>query len=201
VRKEIIWNVCMFVVLVAGFAMASYIFKITSFQSMAPFRSGALAVLPLILFNLLNYNRSLKNKMVHLIDSGRQWLAEDRKNEPPVEKEVAELISENGKEAYSGGLKNIILIQSSSNYIEIIYREGRAVRRQLIRQTLTKAEMTLSGLPNFMKCHRCMLVNIDQINKITGKLPNVTLEADGLDFQIPVSRQRVNVFKKALASR
>jgi hypothetical protein len=201
IRKELIWNACMFVVMIAGFALAAHLFNISSFQSMTLVRSGAMALLPLILFNLLNYNRSLKNKVVQVIDTGRNWLAEERKTTPPPEIEKITLKSENGKEIYNGGLENIILIQSSSNYIEIIYRDGPVVKRQLIRQTLVKVEKMLELVPNILKCHRGTLVNIAQVSKIRGKLPNVTLEVEGLGFQVPISRQRVALFKKLIAVR
>ncbi|MFZ4465170.1 MAG: LytTR family transcriptional regulator DNA-binding domain-containing protein, partial [Bacteroidales bacterium] len=117
------------------------------------------------------------------------------------DKETIKLESDNGKESYSGGLDNIILIQSASNYIEIFFRDGASVRKQLIRQTLSKVEESISGLPNMIKCHRCTIVNIDQINRLTGSSPNVSLEIDGLDFRIPVSRQRVGHFRKLIASK
>jgi DNA-binding LytR/AlgR family response regulator len=201
IKKELIWNSCMFVIMISGFAFAAFAFGISSFESLSLFRSGALALLPLVLFNLMNYNNSLKTSVVNAIDSGRHWLAEERKNAQQTDKETIKLESDNGKESYSGGLNNIILIQSASNYIEIFFRDGASVRKQLIRQTLSKVEESISGLPNMIKCHRCTIVNIDQINRLTGSSPNVSLEIDGLDFRIPVSRQRVGHFRKLIASK
>jgi hypothetical protein len=201
IKKELIWNSCMFVILIAGFALAAYIFKISSFQSLTLFRSGALAVLPLVLFNLLNYNRSLKTKVVQVIDSGRHWLAEERKTQVNPEGEDILLISENGKETYTGGIGNIVLIQSASNYIEIFYRSGNEIRKQLIRQTLSTVEKLLKSTPNIRKCHRCCLVNTDQIDRIIGTSPNVMLEINDLGFSIPVSRQRVSEFRKVLINK
>ena len=201
IKKELIWNTCMFAVMITGFALGAFVFGIYSFEPMSLFRSGALALLPLVLFNLMNYNNSLKNSVVNAIDSGRHWLAEERKNAHQINKETIRLESDNGKDAYTGGLDNIILVQSASNYIEIFFRDGASVRKQLIRQTLSKVEESISGLPNMIKCHRCTIVNIDQINRLTGSSPNVSLEIDGLDFRIPVSRQRVGHFRKLIASK
>ena len=79
VRKELIWNVGMFAVLIFGFTFTALVFNISSMKSLTVFRSGALALLPLVLFNLVNYNHSLKSKVAQVIDSGRHWLAEERK--------------------------------------------------------------------------------------------------------------------------
>ena len=199
VRKEIIWNFCMFAALIVGFTITVMIFGITSMQSLTLFRSGALALLPLVLFNLVNYNHSLKSKVNQVIDSGRHWLAEERKGAHTTSREHIRIESENGKEVFDNDLKNVILIQSASNYIEIFYREGTLVRKQMIRQTLNNVESALSKFSSIKKCHRCCLVNLNQISRLTGSSPNFTLEAIGLDFRIPVSRQNVSVFRKLLA--
>jgi hypothetical protein len=201
IRKELIWNGAMLIVLIAGFSLSAFIFSISSFQSLTLFRSGALAMLPLVLFNLMNYNRSLKVKAAQVIDSGRHWLAEERKSAQIAKNEHIVIVSENGKEMYTGGIGNIMLIQSASNYIEVFYRDGFQVRKQLIRQTLSVVEEVLEGLPNMRKCHRCTLVNIDQVSRLIGSSPNVTLEIDGLDFRIPVSRQRVALFRKLIKEK
>jgi hypothetical protein len=201
VRKELIWNAGMFAVLITGFTLTAMVFRISGMESLTFFRSGALALLPLVLFNLLNYNNSLKLKVTQVIDSGRHWLAEERKGAHMVLKESIRLESENGKEVFEQDVKNIVLIQSASNYIEIFYREGTIIRKQMLRQTLNNVESVVSKYPNFEKCHRCCLVNLNQVSRLTGSSPNYTLEAIGLDFHIPVSRQNVAKLRKLIQSQ
>jgi DNA-binding LytR/AlgR family response regulator len=201
VRKELIWNIWMFAIMITGFTLTAMVFRISGMQSLTFIRSGALALLPLILFNLANYNNSLKSKVSQVIDSGRHWLSEEIKGTHPVASEHVRIESENAKEVFEEDLKNIVLIQSASNYIEIFYREGAVIRKQMIRQTLSKVESLLSGFQNIKKCHRCCLVNIDQISRLTGISPNYTLEANGLDFRIPIARQNVTKFRKLLLSK
>ena len=118
-----------------------------------------------------------------------------------MENEPIRIESDNGKEVFEEHLKNIILIQSASNYVEIFYREGAVVRKQMIRQTLSNVESRLTGFLNIIKCHRCCLVNIDQISRLTGISPNYTLESNGLDFRIPVARQNVARLRKLLSKK
>ena len=202
VRKEMIWNAWMFAILVLGFTLTAKVFRISGMESLTFFRSAALALLPLVLFNLSNYNNSLKSKVSQVIDSGRHWLAEERKgvHALPTSEQIR-IESDNGKEVFEEDLKNIILIQSASNYIEIFYREGAVVRKQMIRQTLSKVESQLSGFHNIKKCHRCCIVNINQVSRLTGISPNYTLEANGLDFRIPIARQNVTKFRKLISSK
>jgi len=201
VRKEMVWNAGMFAILILGFTLTALAFDISGLKTLTVFRSGALALLPLVLFNLVNYNNSLKTKVVQVIDSGRHWLAEERRTGAQSSNEIVRIESENGKEVFEKELKTIVLVQSASNYIEIFFREGNVVRKQMIRQTLNTVENNLSGFPNIKKCHRCCLVNLEQISRISGSSPNFTLEADGLGFHIPVSRQNVAKFRKLLSSR
>jgi hypothetical protein len=201
VRKEMIWNVWMFAILILGFTLTAKVFRISGMESLTFFRSAALALLPLILFNLANYNNSLKSKVSQVIDSGRHWLAEERKGTHIIDNVHIKIESENTKEVFEEDLKNIILIQSASNYIEIFYREGAVIRKQMIRQTLSKVESLLSGFQNIKKSHRCCLVNIDQISRLTGISPNYTLEAKGLDFRIPIARQNISKFRKLLSAK
>jgi glucan phosphoethanolaminetransferase (alkaline phosphatase superfamily) len=203
VRKEIIWNTLIFALLIVGFTLTAYVFKIPELKTLTLFRSGALALLPLVLFNLVNYNISLKSKVVQVIDSGRHWLAEERKTNlnPTQANSLVRIESENGKETFESELKAIILIQSASNYIEIFYREGNRVRKQLLRQTLNQAQTRLAGHDEIVKCHRCCLVNTSEISRISGTSPNYTLEAEGLDFPIPLARQHVARFRKILSAK
>jgi hypothetical protein len=201
IYKELIWNTFIFTVLIAGFSIAASLFRISSFQSLTIFRSGALALLPMILFNLVNYNRSLKTRVVKVIDSSRHWLAEERKDAHYIDKDQIRIESENGKEIYSGGIDNIILVQAAGNYVEIFYRDGDLVRKFLIRKTLSGMESLLAALPNFKKCHRSTIINMDQVSRLSGSFPNVVLEADGLGFRVPVARHRIVQFRKLIKGK
>lgn len=188
----------MFATLVLGFTMTALIFKYESQVSLTLFRSGALALLPLVLFNLLNYNHSLKAKVAKAIESGRHWLNDEHKANEITDLEKVHIVSENGKDVFDKNLKDIVLIQSANNYIEIFYREGDKIRRQILRQTLHTAEKQLNKFEIIKKCHRCCLVNTDQITRLAGAASNYTLEVEGLGFSIPLSRQKVIEFRSLL---
>lgn len=202
IRKELIWNASMFVMLAVSFALTALLFNIQGMISLPLFRSGALALLPLVLFNIVNYNTALKEKFRKAVDSGKQWLS-DEPDGPVKKKEERKVIiqSENGKEVFNKNLNDIVLIQSASNYIEIFYREHASIRKRLLRKTLHAAENHLAEFEAIKKCHRCCLVNMDQIKQLVGAPSNYFLEVDGLDFRIPLSRQKVAEFKKLLALR
>ena len=196
IRKEIIWNLGMFIVLIAGFSLSALMFEIADMQSLTLFRSGALALLPLVLFNMMNYNHILKNKVVKVFDSGRHWLEEQDKTSSANKIHPVRIISENGREIFDNKLENLVLIQSAGNYIEVFYRKDGLIRRQLLRQTLSSVEALLKSFPEIIKCHRCCLINSQYVLRITGTSPAHTLELEGLDFQVPVARQKAAELRK-----
>jgi hypothetical protein len=199
IKKELIWNLCMLVTLALSFATTAIFFHIQGLLSLTVFRSGALAVLPLVLFNLLNYNRSLKDKVAKAIDSGRHWFNEEHQKPDETTPKTVHIESDNGKEIFNKALKDVVLIQSASNYIEIFYREGAKIHKQLMRQTLQKAEAKLDQFEVIKKCHRCCLINLEQISRLSGTPSNYVLVVEGLDFQIPLSRHKVAEFRKLLS--
>ena len=196
IRKEIIWNLGMFIALIVSFSLSALLFEIPDMQSLTVFRSGALAMLPLVLFNIVNYNHALKNKVVQVFDSGRHWLEEQDKSSKVTKAQPVKIVSENGREIFEDNLENIVLIQSAGNYIEVFFRKDGLIRRQVIRQTLSSVESLLLEFPDMIKCHRRCLINRLHVKRISGTSPAYNLEVEGLDFQVPVARHKAAELRK-----
>ena len=143
IRKEMIWNVWLFINLFIIFTILAWLLRKIEFTDLPMFRTGALALLPLVLFNMINYNHSLKDKVVSVIDSGRHWFKEEKQlttNLPEIK-----LIGENGKDVFRASQDNIILIHSSGNYVEIYWKENQIKRKKLFRQTFAFVEDSLGN--------------------------------------------------------
>lgn len=209
IKKEIIQNICMFIFLSASFGVLAYFLKVKYMQhSMPMLLSGALALLPIVLFNLSNYNNSLKLKMVKMFDSGKHWLAEEKKHletgkpkhtEPVVTNATVVFTSENLKEIMSYNTDDIIVLRSSGNYVEIYYQNGKSVSKNLIRQTLSNLEETLAEFPQFVRSHRSYLINTKYSMKLSLVSGNYSLTMHGIDFEIPVSRNKHAQIRKSIS--
>jgi|GEM_PF-546102 len=198
IKKEIIQNICMFLFLSFSFGLLAYIFKIEFINYSYPwFYTSALALLPIVLFNLSNYNNSLKMKVVKVIDTGKHWLAEERKSD----QHMVTLVSENSKESLKYDAEKIVLLKSGGNYVEIYYLDGNLVKKSLIRQTLSNIENLLTVYPNMVRIHRCCLVNSSFINKVISAAGSYSLQLKGIDFDIPVSRNKVSELKILMADK
>jgi hypothetical protein len=200
IRKELIWNFWMFINLFVVFTFMAWLAKTTSYTDLPYFRTGALSLLPLILFNLISYNRSMKEKVVNMIDSGKSWLKDELNSyQNPPEQESVHLVAENKKQAFAEEVERVILIHSSGNYVEIYWIDRKqAVRRRLFRQSFTNVEKALESSDVMMKCHRCWMVNINKVIKLKRSSNGYHLEMDGIEFQIPVSRNWIALFKGKL---
>lgn len=200
IKKELIWNFWMFLNLFFVFTMLAWLAKTLSYTDLPFFRTGALSLLPLILFNLISYNLSLKMKVVNMIDSGKSWLKEEMNSfQNETDQESVHLIAENKKQAFAEEVERVLLIHSSGNYVEIYWIDRKqAVRKRLFRQSFTNVEKALETSDVMLKCHRCWMVNINKVTRLRRSPNGSSLELDRIDFTVPVSRNRVSVFKEKL---
>jgi hypothetical protein len=193
IRKEMIWNIWLFSNLFVIILLLVWLLRKNEFIDLPLFRTGALALLPLVLFNLINYNLSLKSKVVSVFDTGRQWFKEEQKKHENIPE--LKLTAENGKDVFTAPQNDVILIHSSGNYIEIYWKERQVIRKTLFRQTFTFVEKFLNESSDFKKCHRCWLVNLKKADRLTRNTKGHFLGIDSLDFNIPVSRNYINYIR------
>lgn len=202
IRKEIIWNIWMFANLFALFSFMAWVARRTSFTDLPLFLTGALSLLPLILFNIISYNIMLRNKVVSVIDSGKNWLREEREhlmNQNQIQKKIR-IVAENGKDIFEERAENILMIHSSGNYIEIFRADSKGgYRKKLFRQSLAHVEQMLKDSDEFKKCHRCWMVNLNRVGALNGNSKGYSLSIGGTDLTIPVSRNYIAEFRDRLS--
>lgn len=109
-----------------------------------------------------------------------------------------EFNSENGSETMTLTVATIAFIKSADNYVEIVYRQGDAFKRSLIRNTMKNIELQLKDYSVFIRCHRAWIVNRLHIEKLTRRNNNHWITIRGYQEQIPVSRQYLMTVKDLL---
>lgn len=208
IRKEIIWNSWMFFNLFSLFVLMAWVARQMNFTILPLLRTGSLALLPLLLFNIISYNRALLNRLTNAIDSGKNIFKEEtretvlpkaQKEEkaPMKAEELFSLLAENGNDRFEKKSGQVLCIRSSGNYIEIFWLDERkSIRKILFRQSLINTERALGEGSQFKRCHRCWIVNTDKITAITGNAKGYQLELEACDFKVPVSKNYSNQFNK-----
>ena len=198
IRKEMVWNVWLFSNLFIIFSLMAWFVKQIEFTDLPVFRTGALALLPLVLFNLISYNHSLKVTVVNVLDNSRKHWFREEKPEIAVKHDL-KLYAENGKDVFSARMEDILVFHSSGNYIEIFWLENQIKRKKLFRQTFAFVEQYMKDKPDFKKCHRCWMVNLKKIEALSGNSKGYFLEMNKLGFKIPISRNYISNFRGLLS--
>jgi DNA-binding LytR/AlgR family response regulator len=109
-----------------------------------------------------------------------------------------EFPSENYSENISLRISEVALIKSADNYVEIVYKEGEAFKKKLIRNTLKNIEIQVKQYSNFLRCHRICIVNLHYIEKLSRRNHNHWLTIKGFEEPVPVSRQYLLKLKEAV---
>ena len=94
----------------------------------------------------------------------------------------------NPKNNYMFNPRNIICISSNDNYITVVTIKGDVVNKMHIRGTLKAVESDLKKNSQFLRCHKCFIVNLKYVDRAAGNVQNMKLILSKSDIEIPVSR-------------
>ena len=82
----------------------------------------------------------------------------------------------------------IAWLSAADNYVQVFYFEKGALKNRMFRTTLKKMEEVLSNCPQFFRCHRTYIVNLEMVREVSGNAQGYRLHLNGVDTTIPVSR-------------
>ncbi len=114
--------------------------------------------------------------------------------------EHIELVSENRAEKLALASSELIFVKSSENYVEIQSFAGGTITKKLLRTTFKSIEDQLKPFSQMIRCHRSYIINMDHIIRLHREYGRIFLKMNGLEEDIPVSRQYFLGIKNALES-
>ena len=114
--------------------------------------------------------------------------------------EHIELLSENRSERLIMESSELILIKSAENYVEIHYLSGGNGTKKLLRATFKSIEDQLIPFSQMIRCHRTCIINMDHVIKLQKEYGRIYLKMNGIEEEIPVSRQYLLGIRNALGS-
>lgn len=112
-------------------------------------------------------------------------------------KELINLKSDSGKDIISISKDAILFVEAQDNYVAIQYLGGDTSKRELLRTTMKTLEEKLEPY-SIVRCHRSFMVNINNINKVTGNAHKLNLYVTNSRLPVPVSRSYVSKIKLLL---
>ena len=98
------------------------------------------------------------------------------------------LLGENKDEQLELPLHELQYLSSAGNYTEVIWGKEGNVQKKLLRSSLSRLEDQLKEVESIKRCHRSFLVNLAQVEQITGNAQGYLLHLKEQPHQVPVSR-------------
>lgn len=102
----------------------------------------------------------------------------------------------NQKNEYRFNPKDIVYLCSNDNYVTIVTMKSDVQNKTTIRGTLKSAESELRKNSRFLRCHKCYIVNLDFVERVTGHNQSMKIKLLPSGMEIPVSRSKADHVNK-----
>jgi hypothetical protein len=116
------------------------------------------------------------------------------------------LASDNGKERLSLQPDQLLYVESVGNYVEVHWLNlgeppHRTTQKTILRSTLKDVADALAVYPQFFRCHRAYLVNINAVCRTEGNARGYQLRVTDSAASVPVSRSYLEAFDARFSAR
>lgn len=138
-------------------------------------------ILPIIIFILSIENYLIKKRLNTPFENINSEI--EKKNE-----EIITIKSDNIKESLKINIHDFICAEANDNYSCIYFNHSDKVSKVLLRLTLKNLENQFKNYSFINRCHKSYVININQIENIVGSSQNHKIIMNGIDIQIPASR-------------
>lgn len=91
----------------------------------------------------------------------------------------------------------VLFLESADNYVAIHFLDKDGLSKKLIRSSLSRIEEELKNFPNFLRCHRSFLINLDQVQYVKGNSKSLFVFLKHLKEPIPVARKKAREINHA----
>jgi hypothetical protein len=183
VKKEILWNLwILFTILVSYFFFCNSL-KIMEFNFYMVIKVILTSIVPISVLIVINQNKILRSHLKFADELNKKL-----KDNKFINEKIINFNSDYQKDSLAVKVSLLLLIRSANNYIEVFWKEGKVVKNQMVRCSMTSAEELLKEHKFIFKCHRCFMVNIRYIDKIEGNSQGYKLFFENVAFPVPVSK-------------
>lgn len=111
----------------------------------------------------------------------------------PTEKRLIVFKDENGKIKFSVQSKDLLLLESTDNYVSVFYILENKVQRKLLRNSLKNMEEILKE-NDIVRCHRSFMVNPANVEFMQKDGKKLNIKIKHFDKSIPVSEKYSSPF-------
>jgi len=145
-----------------------------------------IGIIPFLFFTVSNYR--------YLLSAGGPSFIDLNQDHEGATEPVIHISSSLKKESLNFRASELLFVSSDGNYVDFhLYRDAR-IQKVPIRNSISNIEQQFSSMPNYFRCHRAYIVNLDQVSGRTGNALGYQLTLRQCPEKIPVSRQKVKTF-------
>jgi len=119
-------------------------------------------------------------------------LLQTRISQPSTKKLIA-FKDENDKIKFSVLAKDLLILESTDNYVSVFYILEGKVQRELLRNTMKNLEETFKE-SSVIRCHRSFMVNSQNVEFVKKAGKKLNLKVRLMDKTIPVSEKYSSLF-------
>ena len=94
--------------------------------------------------------------------------------------------------------QDLLYVESSENYITIVWNKDQTIKREMIRMTMKEA-FGLINDPLIVFCHRSYIVNLRKAGKIVSQNGRASISLKDSDMQLPLSETYKAVVRQKLS--
>jgi LytTr DNA-binding domain len=165
------------------------------------FISLCVGVFPIVVWTLIKENRLLKEnreeaeKFKNVLQTENISVISEPTINKPEETQprhdtlpLVTFTSENENATVKTETGNVLFIVSADNYIKIHLSEKNTLAIKLLRSSLKRTEEDLKDHPQFYRCHRAYIVNLQKVESVTGNARGLKLTLENCLDEVPVSR-------------
>jgi len=116
----------------------------------------------------------------------------------PTEKHLISFKDEYGKIKFSLQASDLLLLESTDNYVSVYFLSGGKLQRKLVRNTLKNLENMLKENA-VIRCHRSFMVNTRNIELVYKNGKKLLIKIKEIEKQIPVSEKYSPLFMDFLS--
>lgn len=183
VKKEIFWNLWILFTILTAYFFYCKVLGVLTFDFNMVIKLILTAIIPITGLIIVNRNKMLRSRLKLASDINKKL--QDHRS---IQEKIIYFNSDYQKDSLAIKVSLLQVIRSANNYIEVFWKEGEGVKRQMVRCSIAYAEELLMEHKFIVKCHRSFIVNINYIDRVEGNLQGYKLYFEKIDFPIPVSK-------------
>jgi hypothetical protein len=143
-----------------------------------------IGIIPFTFFTAMNYHYWLNQKEENITDHTEAKTGEKK----------IQIASRLKKEKLSFYPSQLLYVESDGNYVNFYIRHEGAIKKKVIRNSITNIENQLSSISSIFRTHRAFIVNITQVAKRKGNSSGYRLFFKDTNAEVPVSRKNTKAF-------